>query len=127
VILLDSHVLLWVLTGRRPLGPKATAALATSDVVYVSAATMLELAIKEMLGKVTLPDDFEARLREQGLAMLDITGTHASAIRRFPELARHDPFDRILLAQAVEERLTLLTADRVLLAMKHRRIADATV
>lgn len=58
--------------------------------------------------------------------LLDITTAHAEAIRRFPELARHDPLDRILLAEAVEQRLTLLTADRVLLAMHHSRVADAT-
>jgi PIN domain nuclease of toxin-antitoxin system len=101
MILLDSHVLLWVLTGRRRLGPTATAALAASNVIYVSAATVLELAIKEMLGKLTLPDGFE--------------------------VARHDPFDRVLLAQAVAERLTLLTADRALLAMGHPQVVDATV
>jgi PIN domain nuclease of toxin-antitoxin system len=126
MVLLDSHVLLWVLTGRRPLGATARAALAASEVVYVSAATVLELTIKQMLGKLKLPDGFEARLEQQGLTTLSITAAHAAAIRRFPDLARHDPFDRILLAQAVEEQLTLLTADRVLLAMGHPQVADAT-
>jgi PIN domain nuclease of toxin-antitoxin system len=127
MILLDSHVLLWVLTGRRRLGPTATAALAASNVIYVSAATVLELAIKEMLGKLTLPDGFEGRLEQQGLRMLDISAAHAAGIRGFRELARHDPFDRVLLAQAVAERLTLLTADRALLAMGHPQVVDATV
>lgn len=126
MILLDSHVLLWVLTGRQPLGPAATNSLTVSTATYVSAASVLELAIKEMLGKLVLPDSFEERLEEQGLTLLDITSRHAAAIRHFPDLARHDPFDRLLLAQTVEEGLTLLTADRVLLAMGHPQVADAT-
>ncbi|CAN5489377.1 MAG: type II toxin-antitoxin system VapC family toxin [Acidimicrobiia bacterium] len=125
MLLLDSHVLLWVLTGRRSLGPAAAKAIQAAAAVYVSAATVWELTIKAMLGKVRLPDRFADQLEEQGLASLDVTAQHAAGIQAFPELALHDPFDRLLLAQARIEGLRLLTADRVLLALDRPFIVDA--
>jgi PIN domain nuclease of toxin-antitoxin system len=127
MLLVDSHVLLWLLTGRRALGSDASRRLEDADAVYVSAATVWELTIKAMLGKVRIPDALERQLDAQGFSMLDITAQHAGGIRRFPELARHDPFDRLLVAQASIEGLGLLTADRVLLALGRPFIVDATI
>lgn len=127
MILLDSHVLLWVLAGSERLGKRARTALAEAEVVFASAASVWELAIKSMLGKVRLPNDLVARLEEQGLSILDVTAAHALAIRRFPEIARHDPFDRLLVAQAHSDGLRLLSADRVLLDLGRRFIVDAEV
>jgi PIN domain nuclease of toxin-antitoxin system len=61
-------------------------------------------------------------LGQQGLAILAITADHAKGLREFPELARHDPFDRLIVAQAHLTGMRLLTADRLLLAL-NRRIA----
>jgi len=58
--------------------------------------------------------------------LLDITAEHAEAIRDYPELTRHDPFDRLLVAQADRAGLQLLTADRVLLGLEKDFILDAT-
>lgn len=126
MFLVDSHVLLWLLTGRRPLGVSAAQMLEGADAVHVSAATVWELTIKAMLGKLRIPDDLERQLELQGFRVLDVTAQHASGIRTFPELIRHDPFDRLLVAQADIERLRLLTADRVLLTLDRSFIVDAT-
>ena len=65
------------------------------------------------------------RTPAQGLALLSITAEHAEAVRDFPELVRHDPFDRLLVAQASRAGLRLLTADQILLAMGRDFIVDA--
>jgi PIN domain nuclease of toxin-antitoxin system len=127
MILLDSHVFLWLLTARRPLGKAAARSVERASMVYVSAATVWELAIKTMLGKVEIPDDLDDRLEPLGYSTLDVTAKHGAAIRRFPELMRHDPFHRLLVAQAAIEGLQLLTADRMLLALGRPFIVDATV
>lgn len=125
MLLLDSHVLLWVLTGARRLGPASTAQIDESSTVFVSAATVLELTIKAMLGKLSIPDGLVARLTDAGFDHLDITTDHAEALTAYPELARHDPFDRLLVAQAATESLVLVTADRVLLGMGLPFVVDA--
>ena len=79
-----------------------------------------------MLGKLSVPDKLADRLTEQGLALLSITAEHAEGIRDFPELTRHDPFDRLLVAQASHDGLRLLTSDRVLIALARDFILDAT-
>jgi PIN domain nuclease of toxin-antitoxin system len=93
----------------------------------VSAATVWELTIKTMLGTLSVPADLSKRLTAQGLELLSITAEHAEAIRDFPELTRHDPFDRLLVAQALRARLQLLTADHVLLNLGRDFILDASL
>jgi len=78
-----------------------------------------------MLGKLSVPADLSSRLTAQGLVPLRITAEHAEAIRDFPELVRHDPFDRLLVAQASREGLRLLSADQVLLGLGRDYIVDA--
>lgn len=126
MLLLDSQVLLWVLDDNPRLGRGARSSIAASDGVHVSAATVWELTIKAMLGKLSVPTDLSTRLVEQGLVPLNITAEHAEGIRDYPELTRHDPFDRLLVAQADRAGLRLLTADRVLLKLGREFIVDAT-
>jgi PIN domain nuclease of toxin-antitoxin system len=125
MLLLDSQALLWLLDDNPRLGARARQAIGSAQGVYVSAATIWELTIKTMLGKLSIPADFSTRLTAQGLALLNITAEHAEAIPDFPELARHDPFDRLLVAQASRAGLRLLTADRVLLGLGRDFIIDA--
>ena len=125
MLLLDSHTLLWLLDDNPRLGPRARQAIASAQGVHVSAATIWELTIKTMLGKLSIPADFSKRLTVQGLALLSITAEHAEAIRDFPELVRHDPFDRLLVAQASRAGLRLLTADQILLGLDRDFIIDA--
>lgn len=108
------------------LGIAARRRIENDDVVYVSAATIWELTIKSMLGKLEVEPEFESLLVDQGIMLLPITAQHAAGIAQFPELLRHDPFDRLLIAQAKLERLDLLTADKVLLAAGYGFTVDAT-
>jgi PIN domain nuclease of toxin-antitoxin system len=120
-------VVLWVLDGSPRLGPLARDRVTTALSVHVSAATIWELTIKAMLGKLDVPGDLHEILDAQGFARLDVTAEHAAAIRALPEIARHDPFDRLLVAQSACAGLDLLTADRVLVALGREHILDATV
>ncbi|HLX48537.1 MAG TPA: type II toxin-antitoxin system VapC family toxin [Streptosporangiaceae bacterium] len=126
MLLLDSQALLWLLDDNPRLGPRARQAITSAQGVHVSAATVWELTIKTMLGKLSVPAGLPARLTTQGLELLSITAGHAEAIRDFPELTRHDPFDRLLVAQASHAGLRLLTADQVLLNLGRDFILDAT-
>ena len=126
MLLLDSQVALWILDDSPRLGPRAREIITSATTVHVSAATIWELTIKAMLGKLSVPDKLADRLAEQGLALLNITAEHAEGIRDFPELTRHDPFDRLLVAQASHDGLRLLTSDRVLIALARDFILDAT-
>jgi PIN domain nuclease of toxin-antitoxin system len=126
MLLLDSQVLLWALDGNPRLGPRSRRRIDSAAGVHASAATTWELTIKAMLGKVTIPDDFVEQIAAQGYLELPVTNEHAAAIQRLPEIARHDPFDRLIVAQAMCSGLDLLTADRVLLGLGHRFILDAT-
>jgi len=125
MLLLDSQVLLWLLDDNPRLGPAARQAITSAQGVHVSAATVWELTIKTMLGKLAVPPDLSVRLTAQGLSLLSITAEHAEALREFPELTRHDPFDRLLVAQAARAGLQLLTADQVLLNLGRSFILDA--
>lgn len=126
LLLLDSQVALWVLDDSPRLGPHARQIISSTTTVHVSAATVWELTIKTMLGKLSVPDKFASQLVEQGLSLLSITAEHAQALRDFPELTQHDPFDRLLVAQASYAGLQLLTADRVLLDLGRDFIINAT-
>ncbi|MGH3938018.1 MAG: type II toxin-antitoxin system VapC family toxin [Pseudonocardiaceae bacterium] len=127
LLLLDSQAALWLLDDNPRLGAHARQLISSETVVHVSAATVWELTIKAMLGKLSVPDGLPKRLAEQGLVLLAVTADHAEGIREFPELTRHDPFDRLLVAQASQTRLQLLTADRVLLGLGRDFIIDATM
>jgi len=126
-MLLDSQVVLWLVDDSPRLGSATRRSLASASFVHVSAATVWELTIKSMLGKLTVPEDLDQRLDAQGLVVLPVTAAHASTMRLYPELVRHDPFDRLLMAQSTVEGLPLVTADRVLLAGGYHHLVDATV
>ncbi|MGH3924321.1 MAG: type II toxin-antitoxin system VapC family toxin, partial [Pseudonocardiaceae bacterium] len=100
MLLLDSQATLWLLDDSPRLGPHARQIIVSATAVHVSAATVWELTIKTMLGTLSIPDKLASRLTEQGLVLLSITAEHAESIHEFPELTRHDPFDRLLVAQA---------------------------
>lgn len=127
MLLLDTQVLLWLIDDNPRLGDRARATITSAQQVHVSAVSIWELTIKSMLGKLVVPGDLTASLVEQGLVPLNITPEHAEALRDFPELTRHDPFDRLLVAQADRAGLTLLTADNVLLTLDRGFILDARV
>lgn len=110
-LLLDTHALLWLLADDPRLGPEVRTTLRSeAEEIRVSAATAWEISIKRQLGKLRAPDDLEEQLRVGGLQPLAITVGHALLAGQLP--AHHsDPFDRMLIAQASLERLTIVTHD----------------
>ena len=98
--------------GAEPADSPATVGRA-SDVVFVSAATAWECAIKVALGKLTLPDTVEAGVVDSGFDKLLISFAHAAEVATLPN-HHNDPFDRMLIAQARIERVALVTHDRAL-------------
>lgn len=112
--LLDTHILLWWLGEPEKLTPETLEVIASKDnFVVISAASIWEMRIKQNLGKLTLPDNFEEILSDEPFERLSITVAHAHAIKDLPTIHR-DPFDRILIAQAKLENLTLITEDQLL-------------
>jgi PIN domain nuclease of toxin-antitoxin system len=111
-LLLDTHALLWWMADDPRLDASAREAIADAgNSVHVSAVTLWEMAIKHGLGKLSLPEDFDEVLAAQGFHELPVRWEHARQNRALPWLHR-DPFDRMLVAQAQVEQLTLVTTDR---------------
>jgi len=109
--LLDTHVLIWWLADDPSLGEEARAGISDpGSSVFVSAATVWEVSIKQALGKLEAPSDLVRQIELNRFEPLSITVTHAYAAGALP---RHheDPFDRMLVAQAIKEGLTLLSGD----------------
>jgi PIN domain nuclease of toxin-antitoxin system len=113
-LLLDTHLFLWAVAGSTSLKPAARRVIESADRVYVSAASIWEVAIKARLGKIDAdPSALVAAIEDSGFVELPVTAAHAAGVAA---LAPHhsDPFDRLLLAQALSEPLRLLTADAAL-------------
>jgi PIN domain nuclease of toxin-antitoxin system len=110
-LLLDTHVLIWWDEGRR-LAAEARRAIANADSVYVSAASAWEVAIKAGLGRLRPIRTVEQAVDESGFLELPVTFRHAERVGKLPPHHR-DPFDRLLIAQADVEELTLVTRDAV--------------
>ena len=115
-VLLDTHLLLWWLAASPSLPKQAKALISASEnTVFVSAVSLWEIWLKESLGKLQLPADFEERLAEGSFESLPLTGKQARLVALLPWHHR-DPFDRMLVAQAQAESLILATADEVVAA-----------
>jgi PIN domain nuclease of toxin-antitoxin system len=111
-LLLDTHALLWWLFKLPQLGRAArTVIAAVENEVFVSAVSGYEITYKRALGKLAAPDDLESQVTALGFSGLPVTLRHAVVAG---DLAQHhkDPFDRLLIAQAQTEGLTIVTSDR---------------
>ena len=109
-LLLDTHVLLWWLADSPELDGDLKDRLDMDPEVHLSAATVWEIALKQASGKLPGPPDLPEIAQEAGFRAVPITATHGATAGRLPLLHR-DPFDRILVAQAQCEGLTLVTHD----------------
>jgi PIN domain nuclease of toxin-antitoxin system len=110
--LLDTHVLLWVLQSPEMLTAEARATIVDPrQSVFVSAVSAVEIAIKRALGKLDAPDTLLEEVERRGFSHCPLHYRHGERLSRLPP-HHHDPFDRLLLAQAIEEGLTLVTHDR---------------
>ncbi len=113
-ILLDTHTLIWWATDDSALPDSARRRIAQSEIVVVSAASAWEMAIKLSLGRlpsaIGLVSDFENSLSHRGLQVLAITAAHGIRAGQLPG-PHKDPFDRMLIAQAQAENLTIISND----------------
>ena len=109
-LLLDTHVVLWQLSGARPLGARATDAIGAATELAFSVVSFAEIGVKVAVGKLTVPDDLHARIIDTGIRILGLSAEHGLSVARLP-LHHRDPFDRLLIAQAQESGLTLMSAD----------------
>lgn len=115
-VLLDTHLLLWWLNDSDDLSGRAREIISSpGNTIFISAVTLWEIRLKQSLGKLTLPSGFEAAWADGSFEPLPLTAAHTCGIGGLPWHHR-DPFDRMLVAQAVAEGLTFLTADRTLTA-----------
>lgn len=110
-LLLDTHTLVWWDSGKlpRPVARRIEAA----EVVFVSAVVAWEIAIKSSLGRIVAKVGVETVLNDYGFRELPILIRHADKVRSLP-LHHRDPFDRLLVAQALVDNLVIVSADRIL-------------
>ena len=110
-LLLDTHVLLWWLDNPSLLAPEARKTIQNNEnIIFVSAAVIWEMILKKSLGKLETPSNIEQVIRTNGFLPLSVSISHALAVETLPYHHR-DPFDRMLIAQAISEGLTLVTRD----------------
>jgi PIN domain nuclease of toxin-antitoxin system len=110
-LLLDTHVVLWWLMDDPTLDADIKTIIDEEPDVFVSPATLWEITIKQAAGKIRAPDDLAERILDAEMDELPIRSVHAITAGRLPPIHR-DPFDRMLIAQARHERLTLVTRDK---------------
>lgn len=112
-LLLDTHAILWFVGGEPELRDDARSAIESAERTYVSSASIWELAVKHASGHLVAPDHLAERLRELGFIELCLGWEHAQVAGELP-MHHRDPFDRMLVAQAIVERLTIVTRDTVI-------------
>lgn len=113
-ILLDTHVYLWWLQDHPKLSKAGRDRIISASEVYVSSASIWEATIKASIGKLEVDvNQLMAEIENSGFEELPISSKHAATVAQLPDIHR-DPFDRILVAQALSEPLRFLTADSIL-------------
>ena len=114
-LLLDTVAIIRWFEASPQLSAEARKAITEAYEVYVSAVSAVEIAAKTAIGKLQVPDDFAKRIAEQSMMELPLTVRHGLAMKDLP-LHHRDPFDRMLIAQARCEGLTIVTSDRAFAA-----------
>lgn len=109
-LLLDTHVLLWLRADSPRLSEKARETLVSAREVVVSTMSLAEIAVKASVGKLDVPDDFYSTMDATGVA-IEAFGVEDAAVLASLPLHHRDPFDRMLVAQAIRGRMTLVSAD----------------
>lgn len=112
-LLLDTHAVIWLLAADERLRADTRRAITAAERVYVSAATIWEMAVKVARGRLEAPADFPSRILDLGMSQLALGWEHARVAGGLP-LHHRDPFDRMLVAQAIVERLTIVSGDPVM-------------
>lgn len=110
--LIDTHILIWWLEDNPKLSVNIKKILLKAPVL-VSTATLWEISIKQSIGKLKMEEDYFQYVEEAGFEILDVKTKHTLMVKELP-LIHKDPFDRLLVSQAIAEGLTLITADQAL-------------
>jgi PIN domain nuclease of toxin-antitoxin system len=110
-LLLDTHIVLWQLSGERALSGRALEAVTNADELLFSVVSFAEIGVKAAAGKLAIPSGFRQHVIDSGVQILPLDADHGLAVANLPMLHR-DPFDRLLVVQAQQARLTLVTGDR---------------
>ena len=109
--LLDTHIFLWWMSDAEQLSQEVFDIISDgSNQIYISSATIWEIAIKEALGKLEIDADLDHAIEENGFVELKVSAICANATKKLEQIHR-DPFDRMLIAQAIERDMTLITVD----------------
>lgn len=109
-LLLDTHIVLWQLAGDPRLSDAAQTRIAEADDLLFSVVSYAEIGIKAATGKLEVPAGIADRVAEAGVRTLQLTPAHGLAVASLP-VHHRDPFDRLLIAQAVAEGISLVSAD----------------
>jgi PIN domain nuclease of toxin-antitoxin system len=109
-LLLDTHVVLWQLEGSRPVGARTQQAIEQASELLFSVVSFAEIGIKAAVGKLVVPDQIQEQIMNSGVRILGLDLTHGLAVAHLP-MHHRDPFDRLLIAQARSEQVTIVTAD----------------
>ncbi|MGB3516549.1 MAG: type II toxin-antitoxin system VapC family toxin [Elainellaceae cyanobacterium] len=123
-LLLDTHAFIWLTENDLKLSDVLRTTIDTADLVYLSIASLWEMAIKLQLGKLSLQQDYEmigAALEDSDILILPISFDDTVYVRNLP-LHHRDPFDRILIAQSISNSLAIVSADTVFDAYPIRRV-----
>jgi PIN domain nuclease of toxin-antitoxin system len=113
-LLLDTHTLIWALENNPTLSKNARCAITNGEnLVFISAASLWEISIKKAMGKLKTPDNLQEEIELHRFSQLNINFDHAQLAGELPNIHK-DPFDRMLIAQAMIEKLTLVTRDEVI-------------
>ncbi len=113
-LLLDTHVLIWSLENNAALSGNARDAIVDgNNMVFVSAVSVWEISIKKAMGKLIAPDNLQEEIELHRFTPLNINIEHANLAGKLPAIHK-DPFDRMLIAQAMIEKLTLVTGDKII-------------
>ena len=110
-LLLDTHTLIWALENNSTLSNNARDAIIDGkNMVFVSSASAWEISIKKTMGKLNVPDNLREEIELHRFTQLNMNFEHTQLAGKLPDIHK-DPFDRMLIAQAIIEKLTLVTRD----------------
>lgn len=110
-LILDTNVLIWWLGDAGKISQAAKTVISSPDnLIFISAASACEIAIKKSLGKLSVPDDLTAQIERNNFTPLPIKIEHGLYLEQLP-FHHKDPFDRLIIAQAILEKMTIVTSD----------------
>lgn len=125
MLLLDTQAIIWFAQDNAEFGKRARLEIEGATTLCYSTASVLEMQIKRMMGKLKVSEGFVSGLSEYGFHELAITSADAAGIAQFKSLVRHDPFDRVILSTAMNRGIKLVTSDSVLLSLGFKNVIDA--